>query len=398
MAASPAATSRRPRPVTDVTAEIAIVGGGLAGLTAAVALARTGQSIVLLAPDRPADRRTTALLGESVAFIRSLGVFDAVATQSQPLRGIRVIDATGRLLRAPEVLFDAAELGLDAFGQNVPNEPLLAALEHEAARLGVVRLTATATAIEAGPDAIVIAGPEGTTVAARLCVGADGRKSSVRAAAGIGLREGRNTGQAAVVGTFEHALPHNDISTEFHTPNGPFTLVPLPGNRSALVWVTTTGEADYLRALPPAAIAEAVERQASSFLGAMTSIGPTQAFPLATATATRLVGERIALIGEAAHVLPPIAAQGFNLTLRDIAALARLVSGAPDAGAPDILAAYGREREADLGVRAIAVSLLNRSLLTAFLPAHAARNLGLAVLDAVPQLRRAVMRHGLGAT
>lgn len=381
-----------------VTADIAIVGGGLAGLTAAVALARAGRSVVLMAPERPVDRRTTALLGESVAIVRSLGVFEAVAAEAQPLRGIRIIDATGRLFRAPEVLFDAAELGLEAFGQNVPNEPLLTALEREADRLGVVRLAATATGIEAGPDAIALAGSDGSEVAVRLCVGADGRKSSVRSAAGIGLREGRDTGQAALVGSFSHTLPHGDVSTEFHTPNGPFTLVPLPGNRSALVWVTTTEEADSLRSLSPTAIAEAVERQASSFLGAMTTASPTQTFPLATATATRLVGDRIALIGEAAHVLPPIAAQGFNLTLRDIAALVRLVAGVADPGARDILEGYGREREADLGIRAMAVSLLNRSLLSGFLPAHAARNLGLTILDAVPQFRRAVMRHGLGAT
>jgi 2-octaprenyl-6-methoxyphenol hydroxylase len=381
-----------------VTADIAIVGGGLAGLAAAVALARAGRSVVLVAPARPVDRRTTALLGESVAFIRSLGVFETIAADSQPIRGIRLIDATGRLLRAPEVLFDADELGLDAFGQNVPNEPLLSALEREAGRLGIVRLAATATAIAAGPDAITIAGSNGTQVSARLCVGADGRGSSVRSAAGISLREGRNTGQAALVGSFSHALSHGDVSTEFHTPDGPFTLVPLPGRRSALVWVTTTGEVDYLRSLSPAALAEAVERQASSFLGVMTSSGPTQAFPLATATATRLVGDRIALVGEAAHVLPPIAAQGFNLTLRDIAALARLVSGPADPGARDVLNSYGREREADLGMRAMAVSLLNRSLLSGFVPAQFARSLGLAVLEAVPQFRRAVMRHGLGAT
>lgn len=384
--------------VKPVEASIAIVGGGLAGLTAALALARTGQSVVLMAPERPLDRRTTALLGESVAFIRSLGVFEAVASDSQPLRGIRIIDATGRLFRAPEVLFDAAELGLESFGQNVPNEPLLAVLEREADRLGVVRVAATATAIEVSADAVAITGSDGTDVTARLAIGADGRKSSVRAAAGIPLREGPGTGQAALVGSFAHALPHGDVSTEFHTPDGPFTLVPLPGRRSALVWVTTTEEANYLRSLSPAAIAETVERQASSFLGAMTATSPTQTFPLATATAARLVGDRIALIGEAAHVLPPIAAQGFNLTLRDIAALARLVTGAADPGAPDLLGHYGREREADLGIRAMAVSLLNRSLLTGFLPAHAARNLGLTILDAVPQLRRAVMRHGLGAT
>jgi 2-octaprenyl-6-methoxyphenol hydroxylase len=380
-----------------IATDIAVVGGGLAGLAAAAALARTGRSVTLIAPARPPDRRTTALLGESVDYIRSLGVFDAVAAVSQPLRGIRIIDATGRLLRAPEVLFDAAELGVDAFGQNVPNEPLLAALENEADRLGVTRVVTSARTIVPGKDAVAIAGADGTLVTARLCVGADGRKSAVRDAVGIGLREGRDLGQAALVGTFAHTLKHADVSTEFHTPNGPFTLVPLPGLESALVWVTTTGEADYLRSLPPEAIAATVERQASSFLGAMTSTGPTQVFPLSTATATRLAADRVALIGEAAHVLPPIGAQGFNLTLRDIAALARLVAAAADPGAPHLLGEYARERAADLGLRTTVVSLLNRSLLTGFLPAHAARSLGLTILDAVPALRRAVMRQGLGA-
>lgn len=382
----------------NLAVDVAIAGGGLAGLAASVAIARTGRSVALVAPQRPPDRRTTALLGESVAFIRSLGVFEGIAADSQPLRGIRIIDATNRLFRAPEVLFDAAELGLDSFGQNVPNEPLLSALEAEADRLGVARVVTTAAAIESDGATIAIAGADDTRIAARLCVGADGRKSLVRSSAGIGLREGGPTGQAALVGSFAHTLPHDDVSTEFHTPDGPFTLVPLPGRSSALVWVTTTEEAEYLRGLSAIAIAAAVERQASSFLGAMTSIGPTQTFPLSTASATRLVGDRVALIGEAAHVLPPIAAQGFNLTLRDIAALARLIAGAADSGAADLLGDYAREREADLGVRAMAVSLLNRSLLTGFLPVHAARTLGLTALDALPGLRRAVMRHGLGAT
>lgn len=381
-----------------ITTDVAVVGGGLAGLAAVVALARAGRSVTLVAPPRQPDRRTTALLGELVAFIRSLGVFAAVAAESQPLRGIRIIDATGRLVRAPEVFFEANELGLDAFGQNVPNEPLLAALEQEADRLGVTRIATSATTIAPGRDAVSITGADGTVVLARLCIGADGRKSAVRDAVGIGLRAGPDLDQAALVGTFAHTLPHDDVSTEFHTPNGPFTLVPLPGRRSALVWVTTTGEADHLRSLSPAAIAAAVERQASSFLGAMTSAGPTQAFPLATATATRLAADRVALIGEAAHVLPPIGAQGFNLTLRDIAALARHVAGPGDPGSTEALETYGRERAADLGFRTTVVSLLNRSLLTGFLPAHAARTLGLTALDAVPALRRAVMRHGLGAS
>lgn len=375
--------------------DIAIVGGGLAGLFAATALSRSDRRIVLIAPERGADRRTTALLGESVAALRRLGIWPVVADAAQPLRRIRIVDATERLLRAPEVLFDAGELGVDAFGYNVPNELLLDAFDTVADRAGLTRIRGAATRFEVGPDGVTILTDE-DRVTARLVVAADGRGSPTRAAAGIAFRTSGGTGQAALVANLSHESAHDDISTEFHTGAGPFTFVPLPGRNSALVWVTEAEEAARLKALAPDALAQTIEQRAHSFLGTMTLNGPAQVFPLMTAVAEHLAARRIALIGEAAHVLPPIAAQGFNLTIRDVEALSRLVDAAADPGSDAVIGTYDRDRRADIRLRKLAVGLLNRSLSSPALPVQALRSAGLLALDRLPMLRRVLMREGLG--
>lgn len=380
----------------DHTTEIAIVGGGLAGLVAALALRRTGRSVALIAPPRAPDRRTTALLGESVATMKRLGLWPSLADAAQPLRGIRIVDATDRLIRAPEVLFRASEIGADAFGYNVPNETMLAALDEAIAAAGVLRIEAAATGVSHDHGAVTIKTPLGD-LRTLLVVAADGRKSTIREAAGIGFEVSHNDDQAALVCNLRHAAPHDDISTEFHTPRGPFTLVPLPGRRSALVWVMDGSNAEQLRTLPADALAAEIERMARSFLGPMGLDGPAQAFPLMMADAERMTDRRIALIGEAAHVLPPIAAQGFNLTLRDVDALARLVeSGPSDPGSDATLSAYSTDRKRDIGARKMAVNLLNRSLLSAFPAVQLVRSTGLFALSRLPVLRQALMRQGLG--
>lgn len=381
-----------PRP--DAPFDVAVIGGGLAGLVAALALRRSGRSVALVAPGRPTDRRTTALLGESVDIMRGLGIWPALADAAQPLRGIRIVDGTDRLIRAPEVLFRAEEIGGEAFGYNVPNETMLAALDAAIDDSGVRRIGAAATGIAATVDAVAIE-TAAETVHARLAVAADGRSSTIRRALGIGFRADEPT-QAALVCNLRHTAAHGDISTEFHTDGGPFTLVPLPGRRSALVWVMPIAEAEYLKALAADVLAARIEATGHSFLGAMTLDGPAQTFPLLTAEAERLTADRVVLIGEAAHVLPPIAAQGFNLTLRDIRALVALLDDGDDPGAAATLAAYARDRGRDVGTRKLAVGLLNRSLLSAALPVQAARGVGLLALSRMPFLRRALIRQGLG--
>jgi 2-octaprenyl-6-methoxyphenol hydroxylase len=191
-------------------------------------------------------------------------------------------------------------------------------------------------------------------------------------------------------------LPHDDVSTEFHTGAGPFTLVPLPGQRSSLVWVNTGDEAERLRQLSPAALAGEIERETYSILGTIADVEPAQVFRLAAGSAARLASNRIALVGESAHVLPPIAAQGFNLTVRDIALLAELVDGSADPGGVDLLDEYDRRRRPDLSARSLAVGLLNRSLVSRSPVAQLARSAGLYALGMVPALRRSLIRQGLG--
>jgi 2-octaprenyl-6-methoxyphenol hydroxylase len=379
--------------------DVAVVGGGPAGLTAAIALATAGVTTALISKTPPADNRTTALLSSSVAALDALGVWPLCAVQAAPLTAIRIVDGTSRLLRAPEVMFEATEIGLEAFAHNIENGHLIAALDRRAAELGALeRIAAAATAIEPGGDRIAIRLDDGSTLSTRLVVGADGRKSLSRRAAGIEVTR-REYPQVALTLNLGHARPHNGISTEFHTETGPFTLVPLPGLRSSLVCVLDPDGAEEIGALDASALSIEIERRAHSILGKMSVERARGLFPLAVETAQSFGQDRVALVGEAAHVIPPIGAQGLNLGLRDAATIAELVVEArqdgADVGSSELLARYDRMRRTDVTNRAVAVDVLNRSLLSDFLPVQGARGFGLYLLDRIAPLRRAVMREGV---
>jgi 2-octaprenyl-6-methoxyphenol hydroxylase len=238
----------------------------------------------------------------------------------------------------------------------------------------------------------------GSQVAGRLVIGADGRRSLCRGAAGIAT-ESRSYPQTALTFNLAHARPHHDTSTEFHTESGPFTLVPLPGLRSSLVFVVKPAEAPALAALTGAPLAHEIERRSHSLLGKITIEAGRGVFPLASEVARCFGQNRIALVGEAAHVMPPIGAQGLNLGLRDAATIGELVAAArregSDIGSRDVTARYERMRRADVMSRGLAVDMLNRSLLSDFLPMQGARGLGLYLLDRIGPLRRALMREGV---
>jgi 2-octaprenyl-6-methoxyphenol hydroxylase len=384
----------------DKNAKAIVVGGGPAGLTAAIALAAGGIETVLVGKrTASADNRTTALLAGSVSALTALGVWELCADQSAPLRVMRIVDDTGRLWRAPEVKFEAQEIGLEAFGHNIENRHLVAALERRARELSSLRIVEDEV-LSVMPDerAATVALKSGESLTGQLIVGADGRRSLCREAAGIGVDE-RVYPQVALTLCVKHARPHRDSSTEFHTPNGPFTLVPLPGNRSSLVWVLDPADADALAALDDIELANEVERASHSILGKIEVEPGRGQFPLTRVNARRFAADRIALAGEAAHVIPPIGAQGLNLGLRDAATIGELAVAAQragrDIGGINVTAAYDRLRRADIGSRTLAVDLLNRTLLTDFLPVQGARGLGLYLIDRIGPLRRALMREGV---
>src|SRR5947207_2179550 len=297
--------------------EVAVVGGGPAGLTAAIALGAAGIQSALISKALPSDNRTTALLSGSVAALEALEVWPLCRAESAPLTAIRLIDDTARLLRAPEAMFRADEIGLEAFGHNIENRHLIAALTRRAAALPQLKRVDERVAA-LGPDAagVTIRLEDGGSLRTRLVVAADGRKSLCRAAAGIAT-DHRSYPQCALTLNLTHARPHNGISTEFHTESGPFTLVPLPGLRSSLVCVVEPSEAEHLRDLDAPGLSAEIERRAHSILGKVTVEEGRRVFPLAIETARSFGCNRIALVGEAAHVIPPIGAQGLNLGLRD---------------------------------------------------------------------------------
>jgi 2-octaprenyl-6-methoxyphenol hydroxylase len=379
------------------TAEVAVIGGGPAGLVSALALAGAGVDTLLIARPAQPDHRTTALLAGSVTALETLGVWPACLPDAAPLRKIRIVDDTQRLIRAPEISFDAAEIGLAAFGHNIENRHLLAALDARAGELKVPRIAGAVLEVKIDAAGVTIRHADGEA-RVRLAIGADGQRSLCRAAAGIGTSR-RTYPQTALTLNLAHVRAHDDTSTEFHTENGPFTLVPLPGWRSSLVCVLDHKSAAVLAAMNDDELSAEIEQRAHSLLGKIKVEQGRGIFPLAVETADAFARSRIALVGEAAHVVPPIGAQGLNLGLRDGATIAELVADARrqniDVGAPEVLARYDTQRRADVTSRTIAVDLLNRSLLTDFLPAQGARGLSLFLVERIGPLRRALLREGV---
>lgn len=379
--------------------DLGIVGAGPAGLAAGIAAAHMGLRTVVIGPEAGGDDgRTAALLAGSINLLDRLGITPLLEGQSEPIETIRIIDDTSALLRAPPVLFRSSEISRPTFGYNVPNAALVRALESKARQCLTRHVTSRVVGFELRSDIAKITTADGDVIAARVIGAADGRNSAARTAAEIPITSWLYD-QAALVTTFAHTRPHNRISTEFHRSTGPLTIVPGPGNTSSLVWVETPAEAARLAGLDADAFASALGERLDSLFGRLSAFTPRRTFPLSLARAEIMGRSRVALIGEAAHAIPPIGAQGLNLSLRDGAMLAEVLSDAmaagEDPGAQSTLDRYSAARGPDVHGRTMAIDLLNRSLISTLPGVHFARGLGLAALAGNAFLRAQIMREGV---
>ncbi|MCX7644264.1 MAG: FAD-dependent monooxygenase [Rhodobacteraceae bacterium] len=400
------------RIVADMTRDpdVLIVGGGLIGPTLALALAQGGiRSAVLdalplpLRRDPGFDGRAYALALASQRLLAALGVWNGLRDAAQPI--LEVVASDGRAGEGPAPFFlhlDQAEIEEGPLGYMIEDRFLRPALLEAMAAAGVEhRAGAEVVAQEAGPAGIAVTLASGERLSARLLVGADGRASGVANRAGIG-RTGWDYGQTALVCAVAHEAPHRGIAHQFFMPAGPLAILPLPGNRSSIVWSERRETAAALAALGEAEFLETLRPRFGDFLGAIRLAGDRYSYPLGLSLANALVAPRVALVGDAAHGIHPIAGQGLNLGLRDVGALAEVLTLArrrgEDIGAPDVLARYQSWRRFDTAALAIATDAFNRLFSNDNALLRGIRDLGMGLINALPGARRALIREAAGLT
>ncbi len=387
--------------------DILVSGGGIAGLIAAAAYGAEGFSTLCVDPAPPvtdesaegADLRSTAFLAPSVALLQRIGLWDRLAPHATPLQVMRIVDAGGAEPRARlSREFDAAEIGDQPFGWNLPNWLLRRDISARLAELQSVRFQpGTGTAgVTAREDGALVTLSDGRRFRARLLIGADGRNSPVRQALGIGVRTFRY-GQKALAFAVTHEIPHENVSTEIHRSGGPFTLVPLPDRdgrpSSAVVWMESGRETARLAALPRAEFEVELNARSAGVLGRLDLATRLTEWPIISQIADRFTAPHTALIAEAAHVVPPIGAQGLNMSLADLAALIDL--SRDDPGSADSLAPFARRRRAEAYARLLGIDALNRASQAGARPLRDLRAAALGGLYGIAPVRRLMMRAGL---
>lgn len=384
-------------PVDKNNITIAVIGAGPAGMISALAAAQKGYRSYLIGPETNSnDLRTTALMMPAIKILDSLGIWENLKDKAAALSTMRIVDGTKRLIRSPVVSFHSSEIGEIAFGYNMPNVTLNNAISEAVADCKLIkRLNVSAKSIVHSDDHVTITLEDNSHVDARLLIAADGRNSKARIAAGIDCRQW-NYPQTAIILSFSHEFPHNNISTEFHTEDGPFTQVPLPGKKSSLVWVLNPERANRILGLGPEGLASAIEERMQAMLGKVTVITPAQAWPLSGIVPKAFADKRTILVGEAAHVFPPIGAQGLNLGIRDAINMVKAIeSDSKDPGSQRVMENYNKYRKADIWVRTGSVHALNKALLSDMLPVQFARSAGLELLRNFAPLRNIFMREGM---
>jgi 2-octaprenyl-6-methoxyphenol hydroxylase len=408
----------RTRTEATLEAEVLVAGGGMVGLTLASALAGAGIEVVVVDRADPGDQLDAAFDGRSSAIARGsqqaltgIGVWPRMAAEAQPILDIRVSD--GRVGRPPAPFFlhyDHREVGDVPLGYIVENRWTRAALYAYAAGLPNLTLLAPArlTGVERGAGLVSARLEDGREVRARLAIGAEGRGSELREQAGIRTTRWSYP-QSGIVCTVAHEEPHHGVAHEHFLPSGPFAMLPMTDgedgrggwtHRSSIVWTERRDLVPTMMALDEAAFAREIERRFGDSLGALRPIGGRWAYPLSLLWAERTVDQRLALVGDAAHGMHPIAGQGLNMGLRDVAALAEVLVDARrlglDLGAADVLARYQRWRRLDNLVLVAATDGLNRLFSNDLAPLRLARDLGLAAVGRLPSLKTLFMRHAMG--
>lgn len=369
-------------------------------MAAVNAVARSGLAVLHVAPKAPTDRRTSALMSPSVDWLRAAGLVSDPAALGHPLTEIRLIDATSRLVRAPETLFRSVEAGLHAFGWNFPNTELLAAFATASASLtGIMSRETSVTDLVRLDSGWQLTLSDGTSVTAPLIVGADGKKSFIRSAGGFRSRE-HGYAEAALVADLQLGRPIGGTSVEFHYERGPFTLVPAGGDRANLVWIDDRELLREVQAEGRDALRLRLLEKSQRLFGDIQLLTPAHMFLLSSLAVPDAGRDGILLVGEAAHAFPPIGAQGLNLGLRDVADLEQSLAGidrSQPGWAERASADYNSRRATDLARTGAMVDTLFRSLLAGFLPTQTMRAAGLWALKSSPQLRREAFRVGMGA-
>ncbi len=387
--------------------ELLVAGGGLNGLTLGIACAGAGIDCAVVDHQDPRamtqsgfDERTSALAFGSQQVLNALGLWPAIAAEAEPIREIRVADAAAPLF----LHYDHRELGSDApLGWIVENRVLRRVLFDHARSLPSLRLLAPlkVNAVSADKAAAIASLGDGTRMAVRLVAAADGAGSQLRRGAGIRTLEWRYR-QTAIISTVRHERPHYGIAVEHFLPAGPFAILPMTGNRSSVVWTEQEMLARRLLALPDNEFAAELEARFGDFLGKIAPIGARWSYPVGLMLAERYADQRLALVGEAAHVIHPIAGQGLNLGIRDVAALAELVVDARrlglDIGSGDVLNRYQRWRRLDALLLAAVTDGLNRLFSNSSPPLRVLRDIGLATVNRLPALKRFLMRDAMGIT